>query len=58
MGEVFLIEVLYPKFPGLILICEGCGCLLRYDLTDIYDSYVYCPRCRIKNKVEIYDEKS
>lgn len=39
-------EVLYPKFPGLLAICEGCSALLHYTPKDIYGNVIYCPLCK------------
>lgn len=48
-----MIEVIYPKFPGRILICDRCGVLLRYEESDIYgDNIVYCPVCKYDNKIK------
>ena len=48
-----MIEVIYPKFPGRILICDRCGALLRYEESDIYgDNIIYCPVCKYDNKIK------
>ena len=44
-----------PKHPGLICICERCGCLFSYQNTDIYGDLVYCPLCKKDNKID-YDK--
>lgn len=48
-------EVLSPKFPGRLLICQNCGALLSYNEHDIYGSDVYCPLCKAKNTID-YDK--
>lgn len=47
--------ILYPKYPGSILICEGCGAIVKYDAPDIYANRVYCPQCRTANNIERYE---
>lgn len=49
-------EVLYPKFPGLLAICDKCGALLRYVPQDVYGQVVYCPLC--KNAIEVPIDKN
>ena len=47
-------KVLSTKHPGLWFICEQCSALI-VDVKDneIYeDSYVYCPICKNKQKLE------
>lgn len=39
-------QVLFPQYPGRIVICSYCGALLAYNDNDIYDSIVYCPLCK------------
>lgn len=49
-------EVLYPKFPGNILICNKCGALLSYTKRDIYGgNLVYCPLCKNANQIMFYE---
>ncbi len=45
-------EVISQKFPGLLLICQECGALLGYKMSDIYGNLVYCPLCKAANTVE------
>lgn len=45
--------VFSQTYPGLILICEGCGALLGYKPADIYGNLVYCPICKHANAVNI-----
>lgn len=44
-------KVLSQKYPGLILICSKCGCLIgNIRKSDIYgDNFVYCPICKEQN---------
>lgn len=47
-----MIQVLSPKFPGRILICDRCGALLSYQEEDVYgENLVYCPVCKNANKI-------
>lgn len=49
-------EVIYPKYPGRILLCGGCGAILHYENSDIYGAnLVYCPICKFQNVIE-YDK--
>jgi len=43
--------VLSNKFPGIIIICQGCGCLIgNIQSSDIYaENLVYCPLCKYQN---------
>ena len=44
-------QVLLNKYPGLMIICEGCGSVLA-DIkpSDIYgNNFVYCPICKHQN---------
>jgi len=43
-----VMEVLSPKYPGRMIICEGCGALLGHiQEADIYaENLVYCPLCK------------
>lgn len=46
-------QVLSPKFPGRILICDRCGALLAYNEADVYGvNLVYCPLCKNANEIE------
>lgn len=45
-------EILSPKYPGRILICDKCGALLAYNNADIYGDLVYCPLCKNGNQIE------
>ena len=51
-------QVLSPKYPGLIFICEQCGMLAGgVQDNEIYeDSYVYCPICKYRNRLQ-YSKK-
>lgn len=49
-------QVLYPTYPGLLAICDGCGCLLRYTLSDIYGKIIYCPQCKTPTEVSLERE--
>lgn len=51
-------EVLTNRYPGLICICEECGCLLaNIQESDIYaENIVYCPCCRHGNHI-LYNKK-
>lgn len=44
-------EILSNRFPGLICICEQCGCLMgNIKPGDIYgENFVYCPLCKYQN---------
>lgn len=45
-----------PTYPGLIKICDQCGCLFGYNLNEIYEEkYVYCPQCRHKIDSGVYE---
>ena len=46
-------NVLYPKFPGLIICCSNCGALLQYTLEDIYGNSIWCPKCKQSTEVPI-----
>lgn len=50
-------EVLSQKYPGLYFICTGCGALIAHvQKNEIYEKqYVYCPICKTKNNLEIYE---
>ena len=49
-------EVIYPKFPGRFIICEGCGAILCYNNSDIYGAnLLYCPICKYQNVLN-YDK--
>ena len=49
-------EVLYPKYPGRIVICSSCGALLgNIKEQDIYGSNVYCPLCKQPTAID-YDK--
>lgn len=48
-------EILYPKHPGRIVICDYCGALLAYNDKDVYDGDIYCPICKQKTHVD-YDK--
>ena len=45
-------EVLFPRFPGRIVICSSCGALLRYNDADVYDSTIYCVLCKQPTHVD------
>ena len=45
-------EILSPKYPGRILICDKCGALLAYNNADIYGNLVYCPLCKNGNQID------
>lgn len=47
-------EVLSQKYPGIILICQNCGCLMgNIKPSDIYaNNLVYCPLCKFQNILE------
>jgi phage FluMu protein Com len=45
--------VLSQTYPGLTLICEGCGALLAYKPADIYGNLVYCPLCKRANEINM-----
>lgn len=47
-------KVLSPKYPGIFFICEQCGMLAgEVQENEIYeDSYVYCPICHYRSKLE------
>lgn len=45
--------VLSKNYPGLTCVCERCGALLAYELSDIYGDLVYCPICKNANQVLI-----
>ena len=44
-------EVLSPKYPGIIIVCQGCGAVLaNIKSSDIYgENLVYCPLCKAMN---------
>jgi len=44
-------KVLFPKYPGLLAICNGCGALLQYTPADIYGTVIYCPQCKATTEV-------
>ena len=46
-------QVLFPKYPGLLAICSGCGALLQYTTKDIYGTVIYCPQCKAATEVPI-----
>lgn len=47
-----MVEVITQKYPGFVVICEGCGRLLAYKREDMYEGkFVYCPICKYKNEV-------
>ena len=43
-------EVLSQRYLGFLHSCIECGALLKYEPTDIYDGYLYCPLCKTKQK--------
>lgn len=47
-------EVLSQKYPGIMIICQGCGCLIgNIKPSDIYaENLIYCPLCRFQNTLE------
>jgi hypothetical protein len=47
-------QIFSKVYPGLICICEKCGCLFGYQNEDIYGNLVYCPLCKNGNTIE-YD---
>lgn len=52
-----MVEIIYPKFPGRILICYNCNALLAYKEEDIYSkNIVYCPVCKCSNEIEYNKE--
>jgi len=50
-------EVLSQKYPGIMIICQGCGAVLaNIQKSDIYGAnLVYCPLCKHANEIE-YDK--
>lgn len=50
-------EVLSQKYPGIMIICQGCGAVLaNIQRSDIYGAnLVYCPLCKHANEIE-YDK--
>jgi len=50
-------EVLSQKYPGIIIVCQGCGAVLsNIQKSDIYGAnLVYCPICKHQNILE-YDK--
>lgn len=50
-------EVLSPKYPGIMIICQECGAVLgNVQEKDIYGAnIVYCPICHHANEIE-YDK--
>lgn len=47
-------KVISQDFPGIMIICQNCGCLIG-DIkpSDIYaENLVYCPLCRFQNTLE------
>lgn len=49
-------QVLFPKYPGLLVICSGCGALLQYTPKDIYGTVIYCPQCKATTEVPMNKE--
>ena len=47
-------EVLSQKYPGIMIICQGCGAVLaNIQRSDIYGAnLVYCPLCKYANELE------
>lgn len=47
-------EVLSQKYPGIMIICQGCGAVLaNIQKGDIYGAnLVYCPICKHANEIE------
>lgn len=47
-------EVLSQKYPGIMIICQGCGAVLaNIQKGDIYGAnLVYCPLCKHANEIE------
>ena len=50
-------EVLSQKYPGIMIVCQGCGAVLaNIQRSDIYcANLVYCPLCKYANEIE-YDK--
>lgn len=47
-------KVISQVFPGIMIVCQGCGCLIG-DIkpSDIYaENLIYCPLCRFQNILE------
>lgn len=51
-----MVQVIYPKYPGLFFICKNCGAIVRYEVNDVYGQFVYCPQCRMPNEVQLDKE--
>ena len=49
-------QILFPKYPGLLAICNGCGALLQYTPKDIYGTVIYCPKCKTAIEVPMNKE--
>ena len=50
-------EVLSQKYPGIMIVCQGCGAVLaNIQRSDVYGAnLVYCPLCKYANEIE-YDK--
>lgn len=49
-----MIQVIAPKCCGLVHICDYCGCIFKYEASDVYDKkYVYCPICKEKQEAAL-----